>query len=162
MGCGLRCRYSLCRYVYRRDGLSDLIYFMLKKLLVFALWSILLCLLLVICLIITTWQNWPAPIAFLLLLIIAIVIIALRLFGLYLFQSYHNGAITRLFGRFRLSRMEYVLFQHWKAGAAVIRRIHRRKNHYRGISLQASDAERVRCWQVLGCPCFPMNRKIYW
>ncbi|CNI50861.1 type VI secretion protein IcmF [Yersinia mollaretii] len=100
---------------------------MLKKLLVFALWSILLCLLLVICLIITTWQNWPAPIAFLLLLIIAIVIIALRLFGLYLFQSYHNGAITRLFGRFRLSRMEYVLFQHWKAGAAVIRRIHRRK-----------------------------------
>ncbi len=101
---------------------------MLKKLLVFTLWSVSLCLLLVFCLAITLWQNWPAPIAFILLFAIVIIIILLRLAGTYLFHSHKNGNIARLFGRFRLSRMEYILLQHWKAGAAVIRRIHRRKH----------------------------------
>lgn len=66
--------------------------------------------------------------AFILLLAIVIIIILLRLAGLYLFQSDKKGGVTRLLGRFRLSRMEYVLLQHWKSGAAVIRRIHRRKH----------------------------------
>ena len=101
---------------------------MFLKLISFLGWGILLCLLLTFSVAISVWLNWATPYALLLWAALIVLTILLRAVGLYLLRLYHEGKITSLFSRHRLTRMERVLLEQWNQGLAVVRRIVRRKH----------------------------------
>lgn len=100
---------------------------MLKKLFVFAGWLLLLCLVLLFCFTTGLWLNWNTATIFMVWL--GVLIAAVLLWGtvLWLTLFIKEKKANRFFQKFRLSRREYVLFEHWKAGAAVVKRIQRKR-----------------------------------
>lgn len=100
---------------------------MFKKLLSFTVWVILLCVLLFVTIFISISNDWSTLSALFLWAGITIVVIISYAICLLLTRLYRDGRITGLFTRMRLSRMEYVLSEHWASGAAVIKRLQRKK-----------------------------------
>lgn len=102
---------------------------MFKKLACFTGWLAVLCLSLIFSFMLGLWQEWSTP-EILLLWLFVMVLAALlwhSLPELLLLIKGKKG--RRWFSKYRLSRREYVLFNHWKAGASVIKRIKRRRTH---------------------------------
>lgn len=100
---------------------------MFKKLAWFTCWLLVLSLSLLFCFTLGLWQNWSTPT--ILLFWLFMLLLAVVLWGAF---SAINRAIRgkqgrRWFEKYRLSRREYVLLNHWKAGARVIKRIRRQR-----------------------------------
>lgn len=102
---------------------------MFKKLACFTGWLAVLCLSLIVSFMLGLWQGWSTPMILLLWLLLMVMAALLwhSLPELLLFIRGKKG--RRWFSKYRLSRREYVLFNHWKAGASVIKRIKRRRTH---------------------------------
>jgi type VI secretion system protein ImpL len=100
---------------------------MFKKLACFTGWLVVLCLSLMFCFIFGLWRNWstPAILVFWLLVLLLIPLMWSVLHGLTLLLK--GKKKLRLLSKYSLSRREYVLRNHWKAGASVIRRIKRKR-----------------------------------
>ncbi|TPG64291.1 type VI secretion protein IcmF/TssM N-terminal domain-containing protein [Ewingella americana] len=100
---------------------------MLKKLFVFAGWLLLLCLVLLFCCTAGLWLNWSTPTIFMVWL--GLLVAGVMLWGalLWLTQLIKEKKVNRFFQKFRLSHREYVLFDYWKTGAAVVKRIQRKR-----------------------------------
>lgn len=100
---------------------------MLKKLFVFAGWLILLCLVFLFCCTLGLWREWTTLTIFAVWLGVLIAAVLLWSALLWLTQLIKEKKAHRFFKKFRLSRREYVLFEHWKSGAAVVKRIQRKR-----------------------------------
>lgn len=100
---------------------------MLKKLFVFAGWLILLCVVFLFCCTLGLWRNWSTVTIILvwLSLLVTGMVLSSALYWLTLLIK--EKKVNRFFHKFRLSRREYVLFEHWKAGAGVVKRIQRQR-----------------------------------
>ncbi|SFU16354.1 type VI secretion system protein ImpL [Kosakonia arachidis] len=102
---------------------------MFKKLACFTGWLAVLCLSLMFSFMLGLWQGWGTA-TILLLWLLVMVLTALLWHSLpELLLLIRGKKGRRWFTKYRLSRREYVLFNHWKAGAAVIKRIKRRRTH---------------------------------
>lgn len=101
---------------------------MFLKLMSFFCWGILLCLLLTFSLVTTLWLGWDILYAPLLWFFLIVATILMRTAWIYLWSLYVEGKITYRLSRYRLTRMERVLFAQWKEGRTVLRRIISRKN----------------------------------
>lgn len=102
---------------------------MFKKLACFTGWLAVLCLSLIFSFMLGLWQGWSTP-GILLLWLLVMVLTALLWHSLPEILLLVRGKKgRRWFTKYRLSRREYVLFNHWKAGASVIKRIQRRRTH---------------------------------
>ena len=100
---------------------------MFKKLAYFTGWLLVLSLSLVFCFTLGLWQNWSTP-GILLFWLLMLVMATLLWVALYaITQTIRSKQGHRWFEKYRLSRREYVLLSHWKAGASVIKRIRRQR-----------------------------------
>lgn len=102
---------------------------MFKKLACFTGWLLVLCLSLLFFFTLGLWRNWSTP------LVLVLWLAMLLLAGLLwcslsaILQFIQEKKGRHWFEKFRLPRREYVLREHWKSGANVIRRIRgQRKN----------------------------------
>jgi type VI secretion system protein ImpL len=100
---------------------------MLKKLFIFAGWLLLLCLVFLFCCTLGLWREWSTVTIFAVWLCVLIAAISLWSALLWLTQLIKEKKVHRFFQKFRLSHREYVLFEHWKSGAAVVKRIQRKR-----------------------------------
>ncbi|RJT36261.1 type VI secretion protein IcmF/TssM N-terminal domain-containing protein [Rahnella woolbedingensis] len=100
---------------------------MLKKLFVFSGWLLLLCLVLMFSLTIGLSLGWGTITIFGVWLGILVTAVLLRTLLLWLTGFVKEKNIKRFFQKFRLSRHEYVLFEHWKSGAAIVKRLKRNR-----------------------------------
>lgn len=136
---------------------------MFKKLTSFAGWVILLCLLLLISFYISISNEWSTIAAiFLWIGITATITVSYGIF-LLLNRLYRDGRITKLFYRMRLSRMEYVLSEHWAAGASVIKRIQRKKPKLPWYILTGNRCGKTTLLASSGLPMFshdPQNNAV--
>lgn len=100
---------------------------MFKKLAFFTCWLLVLCLSLLFCFTIGLWQNWST--ATVLILWFGMFLLTTLLWNaLHAIKLIIKGKKGRgLLKKYRLSRREYVLREHWKSGASIIRRIHRQR-----------------------------------
>ena len=100
---------------------------MLKKLFVFAGWLLLLCLVFLFCCTVGLWLEWST--GTILLVWLGVLVAGVLLWGALLWFTLliKEKRVNRFFQKFRLSRREYVLFEHWKSGAAVVKRIQRKR-----------------------------------
>lgn len=101
---------------------------MLKKLVFFTGWLVMLCLSLLFCLTLGLWQNWSTPEILLLWLFMLVMVVLLWGISHTCIQLIKEQKGRRWPARFRLSRREYVLLKHWKTGASVIKRIRRNRH----------------------------------
>lgn len=100
---------------------------MLKKLFIFAGWLLLLCMVFLFCCTLGLWREWSTVTIFAVWISVMFAAIALWSALLWLTQLIKEKKAHRFFQKFRLSRREYVLFEHWKSGAAVVKRIQRKR-----------------------------------
>lgn len=96
---------------------------MLKKLFIFAGWLLLLCLVFLFCCSLGFWHGWRTSTILVVWLIVVTASVLLWIALLWLTQLFKENKLHRLFQRYRLSRREFVLFQHWKSGRSVLKRI---------------------------------------
>ncbi len=100
---------------------------MFKKLACFAGWLAVLCLSLIVSFMLGLWQGWSTPMI-LLLWVLTLVLAAVLWHSIpELLHFVKRKQGHRWLMKYRLSRREYVLFNHWKTGATVIQRIKRRR-----------------------------------
>lgn len=99
---------------------------MFKKLASFTCWLVLICLSLVFCFTVGLWQQWRTPTILLCWLGILLLTMLLWCSMLALMRIIKEGKGHRWLQKYRLSRREYLLLNHWKAGATVIKHIWRR------------------------------------
>ncbi|MEZ2578319.1 type VI secretion protein IcmF/TssM N-terminal domain-containing protein [Buttiauxella ferragutiae] len=101
---------------------------MFKKLTCFTGWLLVLCLSLVFCFTVGLWQNWSTPqiLLFWLLMLLLATLLWSLFQGIKMVSRGQKG--RRLLEKYRLSRREYVLLNHWKAGAHIVRSIQRKRN----------------------------------
>lgn len=134
---------------------------MLKKLFVFAGWLLLLCLVFIFCCITGLWHEWSTVTIFAVWVSVLIAAVLLWVSLLWLTQLIKDNKARCFFRKFRLSRREFVLFEHWKSGAAVVRRIQRKRPRSRGICCSATAAAKRHCWPDRDCRFSPgINRTI--
>ena len=100
---------------------------MLKKLLIFAGWLLLLCLVFLFCCTLGLWREWSTVTIFAVWLSVLVAAMLLWSALLWLTQLIKEKKAQRFFQKFRLSRREYVLSEHWKSGSAVVKRIQRKR-----------------------------------
>lgn len=100
---------------------------MLKKLFIFAGWLVLLCLVFLFCCYLGFWYGWSTSTILMVWLVVVSVSVLLWIALLWLTQLFKENKLHRLFQRYRLSRREFVLFQHWKSGRSVLKRIQRKR-----------------------------------
>lgn len=100
---------------------------MLKKLFVFAGWLLLLCLVLLFSFFIGLSLGWNTLTICSVWLGILVTGVLMRATLLWLMGFVKEKKIKHFFPKFRLSRREYVLFEHWKSGATVLKRLQRKR-----------------------------------
>lgn len=127
---------------------------MFKKLLSFVAWTLFLCLLLIVCVVMSVVFEQTLLHALILWLILILAV----LFSRFVWGSVSGMAqakyISSLKARFKLTRLEYVLFEHWKTGAAVIKRIRRRKQPIPWFILTGGRSGKTTLMAGAGLPLF--------
>lgn len=97
---------------------------MFKKLACFTGWLLVLSLSLLFCFTLGLWQNWSTP-AILTFWLLKLVLSTLLRGGMHaITRVIKTQRGSRWLEKYRLSRREYVLLNHWRHGANVIRRLH--------------------------------------
>lgn len=127
---------------------------MFKKLLSFVAWTLFLCLLFIVCVVMSVALGQTLLHALILWLILILVV----LFSRFIWGSVSGIAqikyISSLKSKFKLTRLEYVLFEHWKTGAAVIKRIRRRKQPLPWFVLTGGRSGKTTLMAGAGLPLF--------
>ena len=100
---------------------------MFKKLACFTGWLVVLCLSLLFCFTLGLWQNWRTSEIILCWLLMLLAVMVLWGGGSALRHVFRSKSLHRLVEKYRLSRREFVLLTHWKAGADVIKRLRRKR-----------------------------------
>lgn len=101
---------------------------MMKKLIYFAGWTILLCCLLLFCVLLTVWFNERLWLAIMLWIFTVVTVLLFRAAWIGLVNLWKKENF-RYFSRATMfSRLEHVLFEHWKSGSSLIKRMGRKKN----------------------------------
>lgn len=98
----------------------------MNKLIFFAGWILILCIVLIFCCTLGIWLEWSTTTIFKVWLSLIVISILLWSILLWLIQLIKEKKIHRFFQKYRLSHREYILFENWKTGAAVIKRIKRK------------------------------------
>lgn len=100
---------------------------MIKKLFIFFGWFVLLCLVLLFCINTGLWLEWKT--STILCMWLGFVIFGGLLGGafLVLIQWVRDKKLDRFLKKIRLSRVEYILFQHWKFGAEVLKKVRKKR-----------------------------------
>lgn len=102
---------------------------MLKKLLCFAGWATLLCILLLISVAIAIWLDGSLYLAMAIWLVQLLAVLIFRALWAGISALWKKRNLSRLYAPLRFSRLEQVLFEHWRSGAAVIKRISRKRGN---------------------------------
>ncbi|UNK62964.1 type VI secretion system protein [Buttiauxella ferragutiae] len=127
---------------------------MFKKLIEFFAWAILLCLLFVFCLCIAVISERSFTAAVILWFALIIAVLVVRLIWFSLRGISQSKYVLYLKQRLTLTRMEHVLFEHWKAGESVIKRIKRRKQHLPWFILTGKRSGKTTLMASAGLPLF--------
>lgn len=98
---------------------------MFKKLVCFTGWLLALCLSLLFCFTLGLWQNWSTLIILLLWLAMLVLVIIMRSAQQSIQLLIKGKKGLSWLEKYRLSRREFVLREHWKIGANIIKRIRR-------------------------------------
>lgn len=101
---------------------------MLKKLLCFAGWAMLLCILLIISVILAIWLDGSLYLALILWLVQLATVLIFRAAWSGISALWKKRNLSRIYTPLRFSRLEQVLFEHWRSGAGVIKRISRKRS----------------------------------
>lgn len=127
---------------------------MFKKLACFTGWLLALCLLLLFCFTLGLWQSWSTPAILLFWLVMLALVILLRstLLGIQLVIKGNKGRAW--FSKYRLSRREFVLKEHWKAGANIIRRVGRQRSQLPWFLLTGDRCGKSTLLSSAGVPRF--------
>jgi type VI secretion system protein ImpL len=127
---------------------------MFKKLIAFTAWAFLLCALLIICLVISIIIEWPLFSGFILWLVLIIAVISIRFTWMGIATLSKVKLFARLTARFKLTRMEHVLSEHWKTGAKVIKRICSHKQPLPWFVLTGQRSGKTTLMASTGLPLF--------
>ncbi|EPZ8124203.1 type VI secretion protein IcmF/TssM N-terminal domain-containing protein [Yersinia enterocolitica] len=127
---------------------------MFKKLIAFTVWAFLLCILLIVCLVIATVIEWSLISGFILWLVLIIAIIGIRLAWVGIAGLSKAKFFGKLTARFKLSRMEHVLSEHWKTGVKVIKRIRYGKQPLPWFVLTGQRCGKTTLMASTGLPLF--------
>lgn len=127
---------------------------MLKKLLSFFAWAILLCLLFIICLSVAVIAERSFLFSILLWLTLILSVLLVRFIWVSLSGFSQSKAIMAFKQRLKLTRMEHVLLEHWRGGAAVIKRISRRKKYLPWFVLTGGRSGKTTLMASAGLPLF--------
>lgn len=101
---------------------------MFKKLACFTGWLVVLCLSLLFCFTLGLWQNWHTSEIILCWLLMLTTVMVLWGGGGALLHAFRSRTLHRLVEKYQLSRREFVLLTHWKAGADVIKRLRHKRS----------------------------------
>ncbi|WP_435952478.1 type VI secretion system protein [Dryocola sp. BD626] len=127
---------------------------MFKKLLSFACWALLLCMLFALCVIFTFVTEKSLIIAPVMWVGLIIAILLARFLWVSISAILHGKTFAALRKRLKMSRMEYVLSEHWKAGASVIKRIRRQKQPLPWFVLTGGRSGKTTLMAGAGLPLF--------
>ncbi|QNQ55462.1 type VI secretion protein IcmF/TssM N-terminal domain-containing protein [Serratia liquefaciens] len=127
---------------------------MFKKLIAFTAWAFLLCMLLIACLVIATVIEWSLISGFILWFVLIIAILGIRLAWVGIVGLSKTKFFGKLTASFKLSRMEQVLSEHWKAGAKVIKRIRHSKQPLPWFVLTGQRCGKTTLMASTGLPLF--------
>lgn len=127
---------------------------MFKKLIAFTVWAFLLCIMLVTCLVIATVIEWSLFYGFILWLVLIIAIIGIRLAWIGIAELSKAKFYDKLKARFKLSRMEHVLSEHWQTGAKVIKRVRNGKQTLPWFILTGQRCGKTTLMSSTGLPLF--------
>lgn len=100
---------------------------MLKKLLSFAGWAMLLCIILLISVVITIWLDESLYLAIILWLAQLLILLIFRAAWSGVSLLWKKRNLSRFYAPLQFSRLEQVLYEHWRSGSAVIKRISRKR-----------------------------------
>jgi len=127
---------------------------MLKKLAWFTGWLVVLCLSLMFCFTLGLWQNWRTSTILLFWLLLLLLAVLLWMLFLVCLQTFRGRKERRWLKKYRLSRREYLLWDHWRAGARVIRRIQRNRNRLPWFVLVGERCGKSTLLASAGLPLF--------
>ncbi|MHA0273224.1 type VI secretion system protein [Enterobacter ludwigii] len=127
---------------------------MLKKLLSFFAWAILLGVLFIICLSVAVMTERSFMFALLLWLTLIITVLLVRFIWISLSGLWQSKGGLAFKQRLKLTRMEHVLLEHWRTGAAVIKRIGRRKKFLPWFVLTGGRSGKTTLMASAGLPLF--------
>ncbi len=127
---------------------------MFKKLLSFFAWAILLSVLFIICLSVAVIAEWSLMFALLLWLALILSVLLVRFIWISLSGLWQSKVVLAFKQRLKLTRMEHVLLEHWRTGAAVIKRIGRRKQFLPWFVLTGGRSGKTTLMASAGLPLF--------
>ncbi|MGB7801755.1 type VI secretion protein IcmF/TssM N-terminal domain-containing protein [Buttiauxella sp.] len=127
---------------------------MFKKLISFAAWALFLCVLLIACVIACVISERTFLHAFALWLIVIVVILCVRFIWGLVSSVTQEKYIDAVKAKFKLTRLEYVLYEHWKTGASVIKRIRRRRQPIPWFVLTGGRSGKTTLMAGAGLPLF--------
>jgi type VI secretion system protein ImpL len=127
---------------------------MFKKILSFAGWALLLSVMLIGCLLLTAWQGWSLYYALFFWLALLLATILMRAIWVALIPWVARGKLKRLFPSARYSRLEQVLFEQWKSGASVIKRVSRRNGEIPWFVMMGERCGKTTLMAGSGLPLF--------
>lgn len=132
---------------------------MLKKLLSFFAWAILLSVLFILCLSVAVITERTFVFSILLWLALILSVLLIRFIWISLSGFSQSKGVLALKQRLRLTRMEHVLLEHWRAGATVIKRISRRKKYLPWFVLTGGRSGKTTLMASAGLPLFSNEPK---
>lgn len=100
---------------------------MLKKLLSFAGWALLLCIILLFSVAITIGLDESLYLAIILWLALLLILLVFRAAWSGVALIWKKRNLSRFYAPLQFSRLEQVLYEHWRSGSAVIKRINRKR-----------------------------------
>lgn len=127
---------------------------MFKKLMSFACWAALLCVLFILCFIYTVLTGQSLFMTPVMWLAVVITVLVVRFLWASIAAGLPANIVAAFKKRLKMSRMEYVLSEHWKAGAAVIKRIRRQKKPLPWFVLTGGRSGKTTLMAGAGLPLF--------
>jgi len=100
---------------------------MFKKLLCFAGWTLLLSALLILAVLITIWFDENLWLAIVIWLALIATVFLFRIIWSGIAKVWRKEYLRHLYAPLHFTRAEHVLFEHWRSGANIIRRLSRKR-----------------------------------
>lgn len=127
---------------------------MFKKLLAFAAWAVLLCLLFILCLLVSVNMERSFLFSFCVFVIIITSVLLMKFIWHGVSEIFSYKIISRFMAKFKFTRMEFVLYEHWKTGEKVIKRVWSRKKRLPWFILTGGRCGKTTLMASAGLPLF--------
>jgi len=127
---------------------------MFYKLLSFIVRAIFLCLMFFFCLLISVRMGHSLLFALGLFVVLILAVIVIRILWIGVSEILKSKIISRFMKRFKFTRMDFVLSEHWKAGAKVIKRKRGRKKPLPWFVLTGYRSGKTTLMASAGLPLF--------